>query len=72
MEDRQSQNRQHSNRFFVFVQKELVLLMKIIQFAHILLTGKSNNIVFTPFPIANKMRVMFPLLYKRKTFVIHI
>ena len=46
--------------------------MKIIQFANILLTGNSNNIVFTQFPIMNKMRVMLPLLYNRKPFVTYI
>jgi len=36
--------------------------MKIIQVTNILLTGKSNNIVFTLFPIMNKMSVASPAL----------
>lgn len=69
---RQSQNRQYSNSFFVFVKKEIVLLMKTIQFANILLTGNCNNTVFTLFPIMNKMRVILPMLYNRKPFVTYI
>jgi hypothetical protein len=69
---RQSHNIQYSNGFFVFVKKEILLIMKIIQFANILLTGNSNNIVFTLFPIMNKMRVTLSLLYNRKPFVTYI
>jgi len=60
MEATQSQNRQHSNSVCVFIWgggKKNGLVMNITHFANILVTGNSNNIVFTLFPIMNKMRV---------------
>jgi hypothetical protein len=53
---RKSHDRQHSNSFFDFANREIGLIVKIIQFANILLTGNSNNAVFAQFPIMNKMR----------------
>jgi len=73
MEATQSQNRQHSNSFFVFVQKK-GLITKKIQFTNILLTGNSNNIVFTLFLIMNKMSVgrMLPILLSQNVCNIHL
>ena len=56
MEATQSQNRQHSNSVLVFLKKKWANNEEnsIHKYS---ITGNSNNIVFTLFPIMNKMRV---------------